>query len=320
MSQPLNGRAAIVTGAGRGIGRDIALLLASQGAAVVVVDPGAGRTGEATNERPADEVLAEIRKAGGTAIASFDSVMDYKASGAIVEQCVKEFGSVDLVVNAAGVLRERMIWNMTEEDFDLVIGVHLKGHWNMAHHAIKHMRVNGFGRIVNFSSDAFKGSPGQCNYVAAKAGIIGLTRAIAAETAKYGITANAICPVANTRMTMTEEVEINRQRALKDGRITQAEYDRIKVGRGPEHIAPLAAYLCMNEADWINGQIIHIQHGQLASYYFGEFMHKHVNAADDMSQFSIDQLRALLPELLQGTSKVAPVVRYGEAQKAVVRK
>ena len=320
MSQELKGRAAIVTGAGRGIGRDIALLLAKLGASVVVVDPGAGRTGEATNERPADEVAEEIRKAGGTAIASFDSVMDYKATGAIVERCVKEFGSVDIVINSAGVLRERMIWNMSEEDFDLVVGVHLKGHWNMCHHAIKHMRVNGFGRIVNFSSDAFKGASGQCNYVAAKAGIIGLTRAIAAEAARYGITANAICPVANTRMTMTEEVEVNRQRALKAGKITQAEYDRIKVGRGPEHIAPLAAYLCMNEADWINGQIIHIQHGQLASYYFGEFMHKHVNAPDDMSQFSIDQLRTLLPQIMEGTAQVTPVVRYNEAQKAVVRK
>ena len=268
----------------------------------------------------ADEVVAEIKAAGGKAVASFDSVMDYKQAGGIVEQCVKEFGSVDLLVNSAGVLRERMIWNMTEEDFDLVIGVHLKGHWNMAHHAIKHMRVNGFGRIVNIASDAFKGAAGQCNYVAAKAGIIGLTRAIAVETAKYGITANALCPVANTRMTMTEEVELNRQRHLKAGRITQAEYDRIKVGRGPEHIAPLAAYLCMNDADWINGQIIHIQHGQLASYYYGEFLHKHVNAADDLSQFSIEQLRAMLPDLLEGTSKVAPVVKYNEAEKYVSRR
>lgn len=320
MSQPLKGRAAIVTGAGRGIGKGIALLLAREGAAVMVVDPGAGRNGEATNERPADEVVAEIRAAGGTAIACFDSVMDYKQSGAMVERCVKELGSVDLVVNCAGVLRERMIWNMTEEDFDLVIGVHLKGHWNMCHHAIKHMRVNGFGRIVNIASDAFKGSTGQCNYVAAKAGIIGLTRAIAVETAKYGITANVLCPVANTRMTMTEEVELNRQRSLKAGKITQLEYDRIKVGRGPEHIAPVAAYLCMNDADWINGQIIHIQHGKLASYYFGEFLHTHVTAADDMSQFSIEQLRAILPKLMEGTTQVTPVVKYAEAEKYVSRR
>ena len=320
MSQPLKGRAAIVTGAGRGIGKEIAVLLAKQGAAVVVVDPGAGRNGEVTNERPADEVVAEIKAAGGTAIASFDSVTDYKESGGIVERCVKEFGSVDIVVNSAGVLRERMIWNMTEEDFDLVVSVHLKGHWNMCHHAIKHMRTNGFGRFVNLASDAFKGAPGQCNYAAAKAGIIGLTRTIAAEAAKFGITANALCPVANTRMTMTEEVELNRQRRLKAGLMTQAEYERTKAPRGPEYVAPLAAYLCANESDWINGQIIHIQRGQLASYYFGEFMHKHSNAEDDLSVFTKEQLDTLLPELLKGTSQVAPLVRYNEAEKYVSRR
>src|SRR5690606_30024497 len=103
------------------------------------------------------------KKAGGTAIAVYDSVGDYKKAGEMVNQCVKEFGSVDILMNVAGILRERMIWNMTEEDFDLVINVHLKGMWNMSHHAIKHMRQQGFGRILNFSSDAFKGSVGQCN-------------------------------------------------------------------------------------------------------------------------------------------------------------
>jgi 3-oxoacyl-[acyl-carrier protein] reductase len=200
-SMNLEGKAGIVTGAGRGIGRGIALLMAKEGAKVLVNDPGAGRNGEVTEERPADEVVAEITKAGGKAIANYDSVASYVSAGRMVKQCAETFGRIDFVVNSAGMLRERMIWNMTEDDFDAVIGVHLKGTWNMCHHAIKLMRNERFGRIVNFSSDAFKGSVGQCNYAAAKAGIIGLTRTIAREAGRYGITANAMCPFAATRMT-----------------------------------------------------------------------------------------------------------------------
>src|SRR6186713_2757249 len=203
----LKGKAAVVTGAGRGIGRAVALLLAAEGASVVVNDPGVGRGGEKTEERPADDVVAEIRKAGGKAVANYDSVAEYLKAGLMIKQCVDEFGKIDILVNVAGNLRERMIWNMSEDDFDAVVTVHLKGHWNMCHHAIKYMRNDGFGRIINFSSDAFKGSVGQCNYSASKAGIIGLTRSIARETVKFGITVNAICPSADTRMTLTEAVK-----------------------------------------------------------------------------------------------------------------
>ena len=179
----LEGKAGIVTGAGRGIGRAVALLMAQQGASVIVNDVGAGREGQADKDDGASQVAAEITKAGGKATANHDSVADYQAAGRMVRQCADTFGKIDFVVNAAGMLRERMIWNMTEDDFDAVINVHLKGHWAMSHHAIKFMRRAGYGRIVNFSSDAFKGSVGQCNYSAAKAGIIGLTRSIAKETA-----------------------------------------------------------------------------------------------------------------------------------------
>ena len=205
----LDGKAGIVTGAGRGIGRGIALLMASEGACVIVNDPGAGRSGEITNERPADDVVAEIGKARGKAVANYDSVADYTSAGRMVRQCADAFGKIDFVVNAAGMLRERMIWNMTEDDFDTVISVHLKGTWNMSHHAIKLMRGERFGRIVNFSSDAFKGSVGQCNYAAAKAGVIGLTRTIARECGRYGITVNAMCPFAATRMTVNDAVIAN---------------------------------------------------------------------------------------------------------------
>ena len=317
MSQHLKGRAAIVTGAGRGIGREVALLLARQGAKVVVCDPGFGRNGEVTAERPADEVVAEIRKEGGSAVANFDSVGDYKKAGGIVEQCMNEFGSVDILVNSAGVLRERMIWNMTEEDFDLVINVHLKGHWNMCHHAIKHMRANGFGRIVNLGSDAFKGSVGQCNYAAAKGGILSLSRSIAKEAAKFGITCNTICPSADTRMTLTEEVMANRKRRLAAGLITQAEYDRAMIPRGPEHIAPMIAYLCTNEADWVNAQAFHVEKGRIHNFYYGEVMNKLYKDEDDDSLFTLDELLAKMPDMMKGATVVVPPVKYSEAQKYV---
>jgi len=314
--QNLKGRAALVTGGGRGVGREIALLLAKEGAKVMVCDPGLGRGGEATTERPADEVVAEIKKAGGTAIAVYDSVADYKKAGEMVNLCVKEFGSIDILMNVAGILRERMIWNMTEEDFDLVINVHLKGMWNMSHHAIKHMRTQGYGRILNFSSDAFKGSVGQCNYSAAKAGIIGLSRSIAKEAYKFGITCNAICPSADTRMTLTPEVKANRERKLKAGLMTQEQYDRQNQPRGPEYVAPMCVYLATEEAYYINGQTVHSEKGRIHNYYFGQEMKKY-NKDTDNGMFTVEELKKAIPEAFKGSEEVVPVVKPAEAQKYV---
>ena len=250
----LQGRAGIVTGSGRGIGREIAKLMAKEGASVIVNDPGAGRNGEVTGERPADDVVNEIQAAQGKAAANYDSVADYASAGRMVAQCVDLYGKIDFVVNTAGVLRERMIWNMTEDDFDQVIGVHLKGSWNMCHHAIKLMRTARYGRLVNFSSDAFKGSVGQCNYAAAKAGVIGLTRTIANEAGRYGITANAMCPMAATRMTVNDAVIAGWKRRLERGLLSQAQYDSRMAMPGPEFVAPMVAYLCTEEARDVNGQ------------------------------------------------------------------
>jgi 3-oxoacyl-[acyl-carrier protein] reductase len=311
----LKGRAAVVTGAGRGIGREVALLLAAQGAAIVVNDPGVGRGGEQTGERPADDVVALIAQSGGRAVANYDSVADYLKAGLMVKQCVDHFGSVDIVVNAAGNLRERMIWNMSEDDFDAVVAVHLKGHWNMAHHAIKYMRQAGYGRIVNFSSDAFKGSVGQCNYSASKAGIIGLTRSIAKEVSKYGITANAVCPSADTRMTVNDAVKANRKRRFEAGLMTKAQYERTLLARGPEYIAPMVAYLCLEEADYVNGQVFHIERGCISTYYFGEDLKALHKGGDGM--FTVDELIETVPgSLMSGIVPVVPPVRMEEAVKA----
>ena len=311
----LKGKTAVVTGAGRGIGREVARLLAAEGASVIVNDPGVGRGGEKTEERPADDVVAEIVKGGGKASANYDSVADYLKAGLMIKQCVDEFGQIDILVNVAGNLRERMIWNMSEDDFDSVVTVHLKGHWNMAHHAIKYMRQAGFGRIVNFSSDAFKGSVGQCNYSASKAGIIGLTRSIAKETAKFGITANAICPAADTRMTVNEAVKANRKRKFESGLMTQAEYARTQVPRGPEYIAPMVAYLCLEEADYINGQVFHVERGRINTYYFGEDLKSLHKGGDGM--FTIDELIEDVPQsLMSGIVPVVPPVKMSEAVKS----
>ena len=311
----LKGKAAVVTGAGRGIGREVAKLLAAEGASVIVNDPGVGRGGEPTDERPADEVVAEIAKNGGKALANYDSVADYLKAGLMIKQCVEAFGRIDIVVNVAGFLRERMIWNMSEQEFDAVVTVHLKGHWNMCHHAIKYMRREGFGRIVNFSSDAFKGSVGQCNYSAAKAGIIALTRSIAKEASKFGITANAICPMADTRMTLTDAVKENRKRKFEAGLLTQEQYERYQIPRGPEYIAPMVGYLCLDAADYINGQVFHVEKGRINTYYFGEDRTSLCKGGDGM--FTIDELIEDVPNsLMSGITPVVPPVKMSEAVKA----
>ena len=302
----LEGKAGIVTGAGRGIGRAIALLMAKEGASVIVNDVGAGREGQANKDQSANEVVDEIKKAGGKAIANSDSVAEYASAGRMVRTCADTFGKIDFVVNTAGMLRERMIWNMTEEDFDLVIGVHLKGTWNMAHHAIKLMRGARFGRVVNFSSDAFKGSVGQCNYAAAKAGIIGLTRTIARECGQYGITANAMCPFAATRMTVNDAVIANWKRRVEAGLLTQKEFEARMAMPGPEYIAPMVGYLCTDAAKDVNGQIFHAEKGHYHTYQYGEVA-RSIYKWDNGGMFTVDELVDTIPQSrMAGIPNVAP--------------
>ena len=306
LAKNLAGKSAIVTGAGRGIGRGIAMLLAKEGASVIVNDPGVGRGGEAEDTSPADDVVAEITAAGGTAIANKDSVAGYANAGRMIKQCVDTYGKLDILVNVAGMLRERMIWNMTEDDFDQVISVHLKGHWNMCHHATKVMRTARQGRIINFSSDAFKGAIGQCNYSAAKAGIIGLTRSIARECGRYGITANAICPMAATRMTVNDAVIAGWQRRLDAGLLTQSQYDARMAMPGPEFVAPIVAYLSTDDAEDVNGQLFHAERSRVHTYYFGEEA-RSIYKEDDGGMFTVDELKSMVPEgLMAGIPNIAP--------------
>ncbi|MBI3783453.1 MAG: SDR family oxidoreductase [Deltaproteobacteria bacterium] len=262
MGTRLKDRVAIVTGAGRGIGRGVALLLASEGAAVVVNDLGGNIDGSGQSSGPADEVVAEIKAKGGRAVSNADSVADFKAAANIVDTAVKEFGRVDVLVNVAGILRDRMVFNLSEEDWDSVIAVHLKGTFNTCRHASARMREQKFGRIVNFSSTSgLYGNSGQANYGAAKDGIAGLTRVISRDLGKYSITVNAIAPVAATRMTATVG-QVAREARAKRGITAGAPATALRME--PEDVAPMVAYLATDAARNINGQTFLVRGGVIS--------------------------------------------------------
>ena len=200
MGDRLKDRVAIVTGAGRGIGRGEALLLAQEGAAVVVNDFGGSARGEGGDNTPAQQVVDEIKAMGGRAVANYGNVADYKTGEEMVRQALDNFGRLDIVVKNAGILRDRMVFNMTEEEWDIVIATHLKGNMFCTRHAAPYMIKQRWGRILNFSSGSGYGSSGQANYAAGKEGITGFTYAVGRELGPYGITCNVINPGGATRM------------------------------------------------------------------------------------------------------------------------
>ncbi|MDN3263455.1 3-oxoacyl-ACP reductase [Streptomyces sp. CSDS2] len=294
MTLPLEGRSAIVTGAGRGLGRAEALELARLGAAVVVNDYGQpGRDGSgAASAGPAEQVAAEIRAAGGTAVAHTGDVADFRQAGELVELAADAFGKLDILVNNAGILRDRMVFSMSEEEWDAVIRVHLKGHFNTTRFAAAHWRQRSkaagepvYGRIVNTSSEAFvAGSAGQPNYAAAKGGIVGLTTSTALALAKYGVTANVICPRARTRM--TEDVFA--------GFGPPAEgLDPL----APEHVAPLVGYLASPAAAGINGRLFVVHGGMVAVL---DRPRVRVKYDSERETFTYDELDALLTPYFAG--------------------
>ncbi len=236
----LDGKVALVTGAGRGIGRGIALLMAQEGASVVVNDLGTGLAGEGEDVSVAQQVVNEIEAAGGAAMANTDSITDYDAVGAMVDGAIDRFGKLDIVVNVAGILRDRMIFNMDEAEWDAVVAVHLRGTFNTCRHASAHFRERREGgRIINFSSTSAWGSPGQPNYAAAKYGILGLTAVLANSLDRYGVTANAILPYAATRMIDSTP------RAEKVREETGKLPSELAIGGegDPANVAPMVTYL-----------------------------------------------------------------------------
>jgi len=250
----LGGRVAIVTGGGRGIGRRHCLELARHGASVLVNDPGVGVHGDdgAAGERPADDVVDEIVAAGGHAVADYSSVTDWDACAAMVQRAVDEFGGLDIVVNNAGIVRDRMITSMSESDFDAVLAVHVKGTFSMIKHACDHWRSvakaggTNIGRVINTTSGAgMYGNIGQAAYGASKAAIANLTLVTALEMGRYDVTANAISPVAATRMTATVG-------GAEPSADTWHPMD-------PGNSSPVVAYLASESSGWLTGQVLRVE-------------------------------------------------------------
>jgi NAD(P)-dependent dehydrogenase (short-subunit alcohol dehydrogenase family) len=261
MSGLLEGKVAIVTGAGRGIGREEALLMAQHGAKVVVNDLGGHFDGTGASDSPAQQVVNEIKQAGGEAVANGESVSDFKAAKRIIDCARDTFGKLNIVVNNAGILRDRMIFNMSEEDWDAVIGVHLKGTFNMSRHACEYWREEHKkgsalnGRIINTSSDSgLLGNLGQTNYGAAKAAVALLAVTMDMEMAKYGVTCNAIAPVARTRLTVDATPSTA---ALMGQGPKEGEFDAF----GPQNIAPLIVWLASDAAGDVHGEVFRVGGG-----------------------------------------------------------
>jgi NAD(P)-dependent dehydrogenase (short-subunit alcohol dehydrogenase family) len=238
----LDGRVAVVTGSGRGIGREFALSMANEGASVVINDVGVSLDGQGTEDDPAAQTCKDIEALGARAVPNYDSVSDFEGAKRIIDTAVNEFGKIDILVNNAGIVRDRSLVKMSEEDFDAVVAVHMKGTFNCARHAAPYMKDAGYGRIINVTSQAgLRGNFGQTNYGAAKAAIMGMTFVWAIELGKYGITVNAMSPAGATRMTASL--------FERTGTAPPPESD-------PALNAPLVTFLASEGAAHVNGQIV----------------------------------------------------------------
>ena len=263
MADILQGKVAIVTGAGRGVGRGVARLMAQEGASVVVVDPGVNVDGSGFDASFAEQVASEIRSEGGTAVACTESVATMEGGEKIVQSAIDSFGKLDIVVTCAGILRDRMVFNMTEQEWDDVISVHLKGTFTVVKHACILFRQQRSGRIITFSSQSgLVGNSGQANYGAAKSGIAGFTKVVARDMGRYGITANSIAPRAATRMigAIPESANEIRARGGVSGLSEEGELEQLD----PDDIAPFVGYLASDYASNINGQTFLVWGGEVS--------------------------------------------------------
>ncbi|MFN8639033.1 MAG: SDR family oxidoreductase [Dehalococcoidia bacterium] len=296
----LTGRNIVVTGSGRGIGQAVAKSLAAHGANVVVNDPGVNVDGSGSDQGPAGETVAAITAAGGTAVANYDSIATVEGGENLIKQCVDTWGRIDGVVHVAGILRDRMVFNMTKEEWDAVIAVHLDGYFNVAKPASILMRQQRFGRIIGFSSGSgLNGNAGQANYGAAKAAIAGMGKCLARDLGRYGITANTIAPGANTRMTQSIPESATQLRA-RAGIAVQAR--AVTDLRGPDVVAPVITYLCTDQAWNINGKIFHVSGGNVAIGH----EEAPLRTITSVGMWTIDQLREKVPTLMAGLANPAP--------------
>ena len=258
MADLLKDKVAIVTGAGRGIGRGVARLMAEEGAKVVVCDLGVNVDGSGADMSVADAVVAEIREAGGEAVSCTENVASMAGGEKIVQTALDSFGKLDIVVTVAGILRDRMVFNMTEQEWDDVIAVHMKGTFSVVKNASVLFRQQRSGRIITFSSTSgLYGNSGQANYGAAKDGIAGFTRVVARDMGRYGVTANSISPSAATRMITSIPDEARELRAAR-GISTGAS---VTMRGQADDVAPMVTWLASDEAQHVNGQVFHVTEG-----------------------------------------------------------
>ena len=312
MANLLDGKVIAMTGAGRGIGRECALLAASEGARIVVNDPGVNPDGSGTDNGPAAQVVEEIKKMGGEAVANFADVSTMDGGESVIKTALDTYGKLDGLINLAAILRDRMIFNLTEEEWDDVIRVDLKGHFTTIKPASVLMRQQRYGRIVNYSSvSGLNGNSGQANYGAAKAGVAGLTRVAARDLGRYGVTVNCIAPGAATRLTATvpssaREIRARAGVAGAQGPATPAPAQDPAADpmRGPDMVAPMTIYLLLDEAWNINGRIFQVAGGHvgLLQDMYPPFKNIYKNG-----KWTLDELRQLVPaQLMNGVVNPAP--------------
>ena len=287
MGNRFDGKVAVVSGGGRGIGRAVALLLAEEGASVVVNDLGCDTNGTGHQTGPADDVVGEVRRVGGRAVAAYQDVSTMTGAEALVRKAVDDYGRLDILVNSVGVRRDGMIAEMTPEDWDAVVRNSLKGVFTVTKYACGQMRQQGNGRIVNMVSDAGINSTGMSNYAAATEGVVGLTRTVALEMERYGVTCNAVSPLAKTRLfpDMDNAPGPFDSRGPQDG---SGSWD------APEHAAPLIAYLCTDGAASVSGRVFGVRGGDV--YLYADPQVQRAIYAPGL--FSLEQLDDMVPGVL----------------------
>ena len=294
----LDGRVAIITGGGRGIGAAIAERFTREGASVVLNDLGTSPDGVGGDSGPAEQMAQKIRSTGGKAIADGGDISDTATGERLVSMAVSEFGKLDIVVNVAGILRDKMLFNLEPADWDAVIRVHLRGHYSTLRPASAYWREqknpDGNYRVINFTSIAgLQGSPGQANYSAAKLGIVGLTYSVAQGLARYGVTANAISPVAGTRLT----AGVGAPGPAADGTELPAEDPM-----SPHNIAPLATFLASKESHWLSGRVLTANGTQVALWSNPE----EIVSVDNEAPWRFDQIVAALEENIRPVADGLP--------------
>jgi 3-oxoacyl-[acyl-carrier protein] reductase len=321
MAGRLEGRVAIITGSGRGIGQGIAKLMAAEGAAVIVNDFGGNLDGTGGEQSPAQETVNAIKAAGGKASPNYGDVSKHADARAMAQQALDEYGRLDIMCHVAGILRDRMVFNMTEEEWDAVLGVHLKGAFNMARAAVEPMLKQRYGRMLFFSSGSGLGSSGQANYSAAKEGMVGLARSLARELGPYGIAVNAIYPGGATRMTASvpsASREIRARSGIASGggaaQAPRQDFSNLDAALGtprdPGNNAPPVTWLCSEAGGIVSGQVIGTSGWQTSRYSIRQA----IRSISAPRRWTIEELSDIVPNhLAAGILNPAPAVQQQEA-------